>query len=181
MSLGYPAGHVLPCAAVDDEGDEQLRLAFDFDGVLVDDEAEQVYKRTKDLDQFRQYELENRDRPLKSGPLMPLFQQLAYFQKMDSQRAQDDSGRKRMLRISIVSAAIFLNPWVHQSRYESCFKSIVERGKNPMGSQASMAFRTGISGSLNFFGLGSLMMVCPFFTGSSWGGSGTRRTRSTVE
>ncbi len=104
VSLGYPAGHVLPCAAVDDEGDEQLRLAFDFDGVLVDDEAEQVYKRTKDLDQFRQYELENRDRPLKSGPLMPLFQQLAYFQKMDSQRAQDDSGRKRMLRISIVTA-----------------------------------------------------------------------------
>ncbi|HOE36200.1 MAG TPA: 5'-nucleotidase [Kiritimatiellia bacterium] len=104
VALGYPAGHVLPCEAVDDEQDDQLRIAFDFDGVLVDDEAEKVYKQTQDLDKFRQYELENRDRPLKSGPLMPLFQQLAYFQKLDSQRAQDDSGRKRLLRISIVTA-----------------------------------------------------------------------------
>ncbi len=104
VALGYPAGHVLPCSAVDDEQDQQLRLAFDFDGVLVDDEAERVYKKTQDLEKFRQYELEHRDVPLKSGPLMPMFQQLAYFQKMDSQRAQDDSGRKRMLRISIVTA-----------------------------------------------------------------------------
>ena len=104
VALGYPAGHVLPCAAVDDEQDQQLRLAFDFDGVLVDDEAERVYKKTQDLEKFRQYEREHRDVPLKSGPLMPMFQQLAYFQKMDSQRAQDDSGRKRMLRISIVTA-----------------------------------------------------------------------------
>ena len=104
VSLGYPAGHVLPCAAVDDGQDEQLRIAFDFDGVLVDDEAEKVYKKTGDLEQFRQYELEHRDVPLKSGPLMPLLQQLSYFQKMDARRAQDDSGRKRMLRISIVTA-----------------------------------------------------------------------------
>ncbi len=104
VALGYPAGHVLPCSAVDDEQDQQLRLAFDFDGVLVDDEAERVYKKTQDLEKFRQYEREHRDVPLKSGPLMPMFQQLAYFQKMDSQRAQDDSGRKRMLRISIVTA-----------------------------------------------------------------------------
>ena len=104
VSLGYPAGHVLPCAAVDDGQDDQLRIAFDFDGVLVDDEAERVYKKTGDLDRFRQYELENRDRPLKAGPLMPLMQQLSYFQQMDIRRAQDDSGRKRMLRISIVTA-----------------------------------------------------------------------------
>jgi len=104
VSLGYPAGHVLPCAAVDDEQDPQLRIAFDFDGVLVDDEAEKVYKKMGDLEQFRQYELENRDRPLKAGPLMPLLQQLSYFQQMDIRRAQDDSGRKRLLRISIVTA-----------------------------------------------------------------------------
>ena len=104
VDLGYPAGYVLPCAAVDDEEDDQLRIAFDFDGVLVDDEAERVYKKTGDLEQFQQHEVENRDRPLKSGPLMPLLQQLSYFQKMDSRRAQDYSGRKRMLRISIVTA-----------------------------------------------------------------------------
>ncbi len=104
VALGHPAGYVLPCTVVDDEQDEQLRLAFDFDGVLVDDEAEQVFKKTGDLDQFQRYEQANRDRPLKAGPLMPLMQQLSYFQKMDSMRAQEDAGRQRMLRISIVTA-----------------------------------------------------------------------------
>ena len=104
VDLGYAAGYVLPCEAVDDEGDEQLRIAFDFDGVLVDDEAERVYKKSNDLEQFRQYELENRDRPLKAGPLMPLLQQISYFQKMDIQRAQRDPGHGRLLRISIVTA-----------------------------------------------------------------------------
>ena len=77
VALGHPAGYVLPCTVVDDEQDEQLRLAFDFDGVLVDDEAEQVFKKTGDLDQFQRYEQANRDRPLKAGPLMPLMQQLS--------------------------------------------------------------------------------------------------------
>ena len=104
VALGHPAGHVLPCAAADDEQDEQLRLAFDFDGVLVDDEAERVYQKLGGLEPFRQYELAHRDQPLKAGPLMPLFQQLSYFQQMDLRRAQDDSGRKRLLRISIVTA-----------------------------------------------------------------------------
>jgi 5'-nucleotidase len=104
VGLGYPAGQVLPCAVDDDASDEQLRIAFDFDGVLVDDEAERVYKRTQDIEQFRQYELANRDRPLKSGPLMPLFQRLAHFQQLDSRRAQDLPGHPRLLRISIVTA-----------------------------------------------------------------------------
>ncbi len=104
VDLGYPAGYVLPCEAVDDEEDDQLRIAFDFDGVLVDDEAERVYKKSNDLEQFRQYELENRDRPLKAGPLMPLMQQISYFQKMDIQRAQKDPAHRRLLRISIVTA-----------------------------------------------------------------------------
>ena len=104
VALGHPAGHVLPCEAADDEEDPQLRIAFDFDGVLVDDEAERVYKTTQDLDKFRQYEVENRNRPLKAGPLMPLLQRLSEFQKMDSQRAQDDPAHKRLLRISIVTA-----------------------------------------------------------------------------
>jgi len=104
VDLGYPAEQVLPCDAVDDEEDDQLRIAFDFDGVLVDDEAEKVYKKNKDLDQFRQYELENRDRPLKAGPLMPLLQQISYVQHLDSQRALEYPDHQRLLRISIVTA-----------------------------------------------------------------------------
>src|SRR5215471_18542874 len=44
---GYPAGRVLGDALVDDPQDTELRVAFDFDGVLADDEAECVYQEKK--------------------------------------------------------------------------------------------------------------------------------------
>ncbi|MDR0993794.1 MAG: 5'-nucleotidase [Verrucomicrobiota bacterium] len=104
VALGYPAGYVLPCAAEDDDQDDQLRLAFDFDGVLADDEAEQVYKKTNDLAQFRQHELENKDRPLGAGPLAPLLHRLSYFQQLDARRVLEDPAKGRLLRVSIVTA-----------------------------------------------------------------------------
>jgi 5'-nucleotidase len=73
VGLGYPAGHVLPCGErVDDTTDTQLRIAFDFDGVIVDDEAEKVFQETKDLELFHHYEELNRDKPLRDGPLLIL-------------------------------------------------------------------------------------------------------------
>ncbi len=102
VGAGYPAGTVLPCAVEDDEGDEQLRLAFDFDGVLVDDEAEKVYKEHGDLAEFREHELAHRDEPLGAGPLAPLMQRLAHLQELDAARAA--GGKGRMLRVSIVTA-----------------------------------------------------------------------------
>ena len=104
VGAGYPAGTVLPCAAEDDEGDEQLRLAFDFDGVLVDDEAEKVYKEHGDLEEFREHELEHRDEPLGAGPLAPLMQRLSHLQELDAARALADPSKKRMLRVAIVTA-----------------------------------------------------------------------------
>ena len=60
---GYPAGFVMPCAATNDELDNQLRIAFDFDGVLVDDEAESQYA-DGGLPLFHHYETANKDRPV---------------------------------------------------------------------------------------------------------------------
>ena len=59
VDKGYPAGHVLPCAYIPDEEDVQLRIAFDFDGVIVDDEAEGVYA-DGGLPLFHHYEQEHR-------------------------------------------------------------------------------------------------------------------------
>lgn len=44
IRAGYAAGTVLETKVVDDENDTQLRLGFDFDGVIADDSAEQFYK-----------------------------------------------------------------------------------------------------------------------------------------
>lgn len=56
LQSGFPAGHVLASALVDDDKDETLRIAFDFDGVLADDESESVMHTTNDLEQFHAYE-----------------------------------------------------------------------------------------------------------------------------
>jgi 5'-nucleotidase len=104
VSLGYPAGHVLPCKSLPVDLDKQLRIAFDFDGVLVDDEAEQIYQTSKNLDIFHEYERQNREKPLQSGPLMPLLKRISLFQKLERKKAQDDSKYRQMVRIAIVTA-----------------------------------------------------------------------------
>lgn len=104
VDAGYPAGHVLPCRSLPVDKDKQLRIAFDFDGVIVDDEAEQVYDSSKNLDLFHEHERLNRERPLQSGPLMPLLKQISQFQKLERKKAQDDPAYMQMVRIAIVTA-----------------------------------------------------------------------------
>jgi 5'-nucleotidase len=100
---GHPAGHVLPCAAVEDDADTQLRIAFDFDGVLVDDEAEAKYA-DGGLPLFHYHEVENKDRPLNNGPLMPLLQRLSAIQKMETTNPSRVNSPQKAVRISIVTA-----------------------------------------------------------------------------
>jgi 5'-nucleotidase len=52
----YPAGTVLPSIVNDNEADDELRIAFDFDGVIADDEAEAVYSGGN-LPAFHKYEV----------------------------------------------------------------------------------------------------------------------------
>lgn len=100
---GHPAGYVLPCAAPDDELDTQLRIAFDFDGILVDDEAEQQYAQGG-IDLFRHHEIENSARPLKDGPLMPLLQKISSIQNVERNNAQQINDPDKAVRIAIVTA-----------------------------------------------------------------------------
>lgn len=104
VAAGYPAGYVLPCAASnDDDDDTQLRIAFDFDGVLVDDEAESQYE-DGGLPLFHHYEMENKDRPLKNGPLMPLMQRLSDVQKLQQKNERRSNNPEKAIRIAIVTA-----------------------------------------------------------------------------
>jgi 5'-nucleotidase len=101
---GYPAGHVLPCAAnMAMDGDNQLRIAFDFDGVLVDDEAETKYS-DGGLPLFFRNEVQNKDTPLKDGPLMPLLKRLSEIQKLQGASLSHVNNPEKAIRISIVTA-----------------------------------------------------------------------------
>ena len=47
----------------------------------MDDEAEKIYSESQDLALFHHYETENRNRPLKASPLMPLLKKISFFFK----------------------------------------------------------------------------------------------------
>jgi len=103
INSGYPAGTVLPSKVMDDESDEELRIAFDFDGVITDDESETIFKEGG-LPEFHNYEVANTHIPHKPGPLADLFKKLAFMQKLEDREQENDRDYKRIIRTSIVTA-----------------------------------------------------------------------------
>lgn len=101
---GYPAGQILPGDIKDDISDPELRIAFDFDGVIADDEAEAVYKESNELKDFHIHEEKKVDIPHNPGPLKPFLDRISQIQKIEKKRLENDSQYKPMLRISIVTA-----------------------------------------------------------------------------
>lgn len=104
VQAGFPAGTVLSSPVVDDENDHELRIAFDFDGVLADDEAEAVYQRCESVSEFHQHEVRKKDLPHGPGPLSDLFKKLSLIQTLELEKAKADPAYQRILRIAIVTA-----------------------------------------------------------------------------
>ena len=103
ISQGYAAGLVMKSNIDDDDNDDELRIAFDFDGVLADDSAEKVYK-ADGLSEFKKTEKAQAAIAHPPGPLKNLFQKLSYFHNMELRMQQRDHNFKRLLKISIVTA-----------------------------------------------------------------------------
>jgi 5'-nucleotidase len=103
IAADYPAGLVLPSQIVDDEQDEELRVAFDFDGVLADDESETVFKHNG-IDEFHAHETLHAARPHQPGPLADMFQKLALMQRMQERAQRRDPSYKKVVRIAIITA-----------------------------------------------------------------------------
>jgi 5'-nucleotidase len=103
IAVNYPAGLVLPSQIADDEADAELRVAFDFDGVIADDESETVFKRDG-LDEFHAHETLHVARPHQPGPLADMFQKLAMMQRMEERAQRRDPGYRKIVRIAIITA-----------------------------------------------------------------------------
>ena len=101
--MGYPAGAVLPSAALDDTCDTELRVAFDFDGVVADDSAEKIYK-AEGINAFYASETENARQAITSGPLGDLFMKLGNLRALEDEREAQDPTYRRFLRTAIVTA-----------------------------------------------------------------------------
>ena len=104
ISANFPAGQVLDSEIVDDESDFGLRIAFDFDGVLADDESETVMQVTRDLEKFHEHEVKNIMQPHNPGPLQQFLVRVAKIQSVEETRRKLDPTYKNRLRISVVTA-----------------------------------------------------------------------------
>jgi 5'-nucleotidase len=104
IAADYPAGLVLPSRIADDDDDPELRVAFDFDGVIADDESETVFKKNNDLDEFHAHETRHMATPHQPGPLAEMFQKLALMQRLEERAQRRDPGYRKILRIAIITA-----------------------------------------------------------------------------
>ncbi|MFD6636275.1 5'-nucleotidase [Micromonospora chalcea] len=103
MARDLPAGQVLPSKYTEDDSDQDLRIAFDFDGVLADDASERVMQ-AEGLDRFHAHETANAVTPHSPGPLHDFLKQVNMIQRREeAKRASDPSYRIR-LHVSIVTA-----------------------------------------------------------------------------
>ncbi len=102
VELGLPAGYVLDPTFADEEGDE-LRIAFDFDGVLADDSSERRYQ-DGGLASFREHEVLNADVPLGRGPLRELLVGIHRVQVVERERHAIDPSYRPRVHVSLVTA-----------------------------------------------------------------------------
>lgn len=103
IKANYPAGRVIRTKIKDDEDISELRVAFDFDGVIADDEAEKVYKE-KGLNEYYKYEVEHSQEALNPGPLADFFKKLSFFQELESKKEAKDPNYKKILKTAIITA-----------------------------------------------------------------------------
>ncbi|AIN58859.1 5'-nucleotidase [Pseudomonas soli] len=103
IKAGYPAGQVLDSKFDDDESDDNLRIAFDFDGVLAGDESEAVMQ-SGGLGSFHAHEVINVTQPHNPGPLKEFFVRIARIQAAEEQHKLANPSYENRLRVSIVTA-----------------------------------------------------------------------------
>jgi 5'-nucleotidase len=99
---GLPAGRVLESPAVEDDSAD-LRIAFDFDGVLADDASESVMQQGG-LPAFHAHEVANITEPHNPGPLKRFLEAVNRIQDHEeAQRLADPTYRIRV-HVALVTA-----------------------------------------------------------------------------
>jgi 5'-nucleotidase len=100
---GLPAGRVLASTYTGDPADPELRVAFDFDGVIADDEAERVYK-IEGLDGFQQAEVKRALEPHNPGPLKRLVSEIGRIHQREIARSEKEPDYHPVIRIAIITS-----------------------------------------------------------------------------
>ena len=94
ISLGFAA----------DDGEADLRIAFDFDGVLADDSAERVFQ-SGGLEEYQENESALAEVPLDRGPMADFLEKINRIQGLEDSKSVDDpQGYRRRVRVAVVTA-----------------------------------------------------------------------------
>lgn len=103
IDMGFAAGRVVG-GVVPDGGDADLRIAFDFDGVLADDSAERVFQ-SEGLDGYQESESALAEVPLSRGPMADFLEKINRIQGIEDSKSVDDpSGYRRRVHVAVVTA-----------------------------------------------------------------------------
>lgn len=103
VQAGHAAGHVLPSSAAAEPGDDGLRIAFDFDGVLASDASERRFQ-SGTFDEYTRYEHSNADVPLDPGPLAGFLAAINRIQQIEHEAVSSGKSRSARVRVSLVTA-----------------------------------------------------------------------------
>lgn len=103
VEQGAPAGQVLPSEFIDDSSQAELRIAFDFDGIIADDSAEAIFK-SSGLAAFQDSESLYASVPMPEGPLSKFFREVAKLQQREIARRTADPDYAPRLRLAIMTA-----------------------------------------------------------------------------
>lgn len=103
LQNGKPAGHIHGAMIQMEHQGEELVVAFDFDGVLADHEAERV-NRNEGLDTFIQHETEKAAIPLNPGPLKDFLDRLSRLHQLELDRKKADPEYTPRIRTALVTS-----------------------------------------------------------------------------
>lgn len=103
IQQGFPAGQVLPHPTRTDEDEDRLRIALDFDGVVIDDAPESIY-RSAGPSGFHEHEALNIAEPHDAGPLAAFLRSLRTIQDAEERRKVVDTSYTNRLHVAIVTA-----------------------------------------------------------------------------
>jgi 5'-nucleotidase len=104
IEQGYAAGLVLASSVQDPSDDPELRIAYDFDGVIADDSAETVFQESSSISEFHHSETLQEHTPHNPGPLRDFFVHISRLQKLERERKQEDPSYPRRIKTAIITA-----------------------------------------------------------------------------
>lgn len=103
INHGLPAGYVEDTEYKDNDEDDELRIAFDFDGVLADDSSERIYK-DGGIRPFQLHEIKHAHQTMPEGPLYSFLKGISKFQKKELEKKEENKDYHPTVRIAVCTA-----------------------------------------------------------------------------